>query len=558
MKKIKYNPRIVKRTILFTLLGAIVLWFGFTVVSSFFSSTITSDSSVLQTTIPAGEYRDYLLETVGMNESKYEDKDLEEFLNRIEGKKAKIGDPIELSYTDATITEGGDNFVKDYSVDGGKTKGYYTDDSGELTWEFEVEKTGFYYIGIDYVIPASKDGGSNAERSFKVNGEELFDSLASVSFTRLYNDDEGSKESYKNNGELKSDLKGNNLKPSQVEITNVRRQEFLQDNTGYVAEPYLIYLEEGTNTISVSSIREKLVIYGLTINDTSDYGVKSYADYYSEKVAEGAKDSSGQFVTVQPENSLIRVSSTPTLYPISDRISSANTPNDPVLQKYNAIGGSKWSSAGDWVSWDVEVEEAGFYNITFRAKQDQSRGLFTTRKLLVNGKVPFKEAENCRFYYSSNYQHITLGDTEGNAFKVYLEKGVNNIRFQATVGDYSDLISQVQIVIDDLNDLYLRIISITTANPDAYQDYKLYGENSRLGTDELGRTMEEIFEDSAITLNNVSNKLAEITGEKSTFNSTLDKLVLQIGGYVDGKDVGGFATNPRNVTKDLSSFKSNL
>ena len=106
--------------------------------------------------------------------------------------------------------------------------------------------------------------------------------------------------------------------------------------------------------------------------------------------------------------------------------------------------------------------------------------------------------------------------------------------------------------------MYLRIISITTANPDAYQDYKLYGENSRLGTDELGRTMEEIFEDSAVTLNNVSNKLAEITGEKSTFNSTLDKLVLQIGGYIDGEDVGGFATNPRNVTKDLSSFKSNL
>ncbi len=558
MKKIKYNPRLVKRTVLFTILGIIVFWFGFVVVSSFFSSTITSDSSELQTTIPAGEYRDYLLETVGMNASKYEDKDLEEFLNRLEQYKPTLTEPIKLSYADAAITAGGDGFVKDYSVDGGTTKGYYTDDSGELTWTFQVDKAGFYYVMIDYVLPSSKDGGSNAERSFKINGKELFDSLASISFNRLYCDDEGSKQAYKVTGELKSDLKGNNLKPSQVEITNVRREEFLQDATGYVADPYLIYLEEGQNEISISSIREKLVIYGLSINQTADYEVKSYEDYYNDLVAAGKKESSGKFMTVEPENSLIRVSSTPTLYPISDRNSSANTPNDPVLQKYNAIGGSKWSSSGDWVAWNIEVEEAGFYNITFRAKQDQSRGLFTTRKLLVNGEVPFKEAENCRFYYSSDYQHITLGDTDGNAFKVYLEAGSNEIRFQATVGDYADLISQVQIVVDDLNDLYLRIISITTANPDEFQDYKIYGENSRLGVDALGRTMEEIFEQSAVTLNNVSNKLAEITGEKSTFNNTLDKLVLQIGGYIDGKDVGGFATNPRNVTKDLSEFKSNL
>ena len=238
-----------------------------------------------------------------------------------------------------------------------------------------------------------------------------------------------------------------------------------------------------------------------------------------------------------------------------------NTPSDPVKTKYNAIGGSKWSTPGDWISWTVTVPEAGFYNISLRAKQNLSRGLFSTRKVYVNGVVPFKEANNARFFYSSDWEVITIG-SEDEAYLFYLEEGENTIALEATLGDYGDPISQVQQVIDDLSDLYLKIIAITTASPDEYQEYNLYGDNARISTDADGRTMEEIFADSAVTLNQVSEYITSLTGEKSSLNSSLDKIVLQIGGEVtrNGKtsDLGGFATKPWNVTKDLKEFKTNL
>lgn len=575
MKKIKYNPRIVKKTILFSILAILVIWFGVTVIISFIPSYSTTDSGLLKTSIPAGEYKNYLLDTIGFNSDKYSDYDENgeysegyyAFHETLQSKQPQLSDPIYLGYEDAEITEGGDNFYKGkiYTTSTGESAiGYYTDDNGSLTWNFDVDEAGFYYILLDYFVPAvnTKNGsGSNAERAFYINGNELFDSLASVSFSRVYCDDEESQKEWKANKELKKDLVGNNLKPSQVEIENVRVKTYLQDQSGYVENPYLIYFEKGENTLTIKSIRESLVVCGIEIHQTSDYEVLEYEDYYAQ-YGDSAIVNDAMY-QIEAEDSVLRKSSSPTLYPIADRNSSANYPNDPVRQKYNAIGGSKWTNAGDWLSWDVTVEKAGLYNITFRSKQDQSRGLFTTRKLLVNDELPFKEAANCRFYYSSKYQITTLGYVDDNGddqpFYVYLNEGVNTIKLQATIGDYSDLISQVQVVVDDLNDLYLRIISITTPNPDDYQDYKLQGgESSRLGADEKGRYMEDIFSESAIILNNVSKQLAQLSGEKSTFNSTLDELVIQIGGIVDGKDVGGFATNPRNVTKDLSEFKSNL
>ncbi len=574
MKKIKFNPRIVKKVTLITILAILVIWFSVTVITSFIPSYSSTDSRLLQTSIPAGEYKNYLLEKVGFDPAKYQEYDedgtyseqYEQFNLALSQKQPGLSETIVLNYDEAVAdSDGIDNFEKGKVIrtsKGEEVKGYYTNDTGSLTWKFDIENAGFYYVGFDYLVPSAGDSsGSNAERSILVNGKELFDSLASVNFTRFYEDDSESKKAYKDTGELRKDNVGNNLKPSQSEITNVRVNTLLQDQSGYIENPYLIYFEEGENTLTISSIRENLVIFNLEIHQTSDYSIPTYSEY-AASFTESDK-TSGQFQKVEAENSLIRSSSSPTLYPVSDRNSSANYPNHPVQQKYNAVGGSKWSSAGDWMAWDVTVEKAGLYNITLRAKQDQSRGLFTTRKLLVNDELPFKEAANCRFYYNSKYENVTIGyvdeDGETQPYYVYLNEGVNNIRLQATIGDYSDLISQVQVVVDDLNDLYLEIIAITTPNPDEYQEYKLHGrEESRLGADEKGRYMEDIFDESAVTLNNVSKQLAAITGEKSTFNNTLDELVLQIGGVIDGKDVGGFATNPRDVTKDLAEFKSNL
>ena len=537
--KIKYNPKIVKKSILWLLLVALVGWFGATIVKSYESGHILSDSKMLESEIPSGDYADYLKIQAGVPETRLDEFDLADYWQYL--VFPTLSENIYIDGTTGVASNDAVDFNKNYDFNG--KKGYYTGDEGSVTWTFNVEKAGMYCVYVNYHLP--EGGGSNAERAVKVNGEIPFESLSTITFSRVWKDKEA----------IRQDINDNDLKPAQQEIFS-ERSMYLHDDTGYISNPYLIYFKEGENTITFESLRENLVVFGIEL--TEQVTTDSYEDYIAEYAnEEKVKDFMQE---IQAQDSFER--SSPTLYPTADRTSPLNYPSHPVKTKYNSIGGSRWSTPGDWVAWEVEVPKSGLYQISFRAKQDLARGLFSTRKVLVNGEVPFKEANNARFYYGSEYDVVTIGNQNGEAFYFYLEEGKNSIALQATIGDYGELISLVQGVVDDLNELYLKIIKRTTANPDEYQEYNLYGDNPSISNDEKGRNMVEIFRDSAITLNEVSERITKLTGEKSSLNNSLDKLVLQIGGKVEkeGKtvDVNGFASKPWNVTKELANFKTNL
>ena len=589
MKKLNYNSKIAKKVVLYGILALLVFLLGYSIVTSYTDKNhITSSSTELSDEIPVGEYLNYIKSLDALGIGNIDEVDLYDgseysktLLARLENLKAAGTSVISIDGNDGVmVDENGDvkedaeyDAVKDWPIapsDKDKYEkylngdtGYYTTETGTLKYSTDqVQKSGLYYLQISYFIPAGK--GSNVQRSLLINDKTLFSDLASLTFYRLYTDADADRKEGKY---FIEDIFGNDIKPSQKEIYEYRTT-YIKDETGYVSAPYLIYLngaddgEAVTNTISFKGIRDCLVITKIDICPVNDYKMPTYAEYYesiSTKTGKTKDSVTGVLEKLEVEDPNIRISSSPTLYPIADRTNATNYPSDPVKTKYNAVGGSKWSTPGEYIGWKVNAPESGFYKIAFRAKQDLSRGLFTTRRLLIDGVQPFNEAANSRFYYSSEYSVITLGDVEGNAYYVYLEKGEHTVALQATLGEYGTAISEVQEVINDLNELYLKIIAITTANPDEYAEYNLYGENKRLDVD-----MQKIFSDAAVSLNDVSKYITNLTGEKSSLNNTLDKLVLQIGGFVDAngdgenEDVGGFATNPRNVTKDLSTFKSNL
>ena len=86
--------------------------------------------------------------------------------------------------------------------------------------------------------------------------------------------------------------------------------------------------------------------------------------------------------------------------------------------------------------------------------------------------IPFAEAANAKFFYSSKWNIVTLG-TDNEPFYFYLTKGKHDITLEATLGDYGYAINVVQDVINDLNRLYREIIRKTTVNPDPNVDYRL-------------------------------------------------------------------------------------
>lgn len=455
---------------------------------------------------------------------------------------------------------------KEFTVEGDSTKYIYSGKSGNVVYTVNVQTPGYYNILLDYIpytttkdMKASNDeiteesGGAAIERNIYVDGVIPFADLANISFMRAWSD----------GGEKFVDVTGNEIKPKQIE-TPQRIQQYVRDSVGYVTEPYLVYFTEGVHEIRIESIRENMGIANVYLTSKENY--ISYAEYAKEH--EGQPKVSGNIAyNIQGEggesqiikngkvdktfNTTVTRSSS-TIYGVSDRTSAYNSvikdgieqDASPVKIILNTIGGSKWSSPGDWIQWTVNVEESGLYQISLRAKQNVSRGLFSSRKLSIDGAVPFAEAMNCKFVYDSDWSIVTLGGQDNEEYYFYLEEGTHTLTLECTLGDYASQIARIQAVIDELNALYRKIIQRTGVSPDPYMDYFANDSGKKLIAD-----AKVIFQESIDTLNDVSAKITEISGEKSSETASLETMAIQLGQFI--KDY-------RKIQKNLGNFSTNI
>lgn len=539
-KKVKKKPIKTSKIILYLIGLLIVVLLSSSIISSYSSDIRLSNSEVPEALIPVGDYNNYIKGKVrGITDKARLDLiDIKDVESEIVLPRTN---PILIDLESGVASDEAFDFKYMNEVNstailpnGEKISGYYTSNDGSVTWSVHVAETGFYNILMTYypektrdenLVVLDKSGGANIEKSLYINGEIPFSGASNLKFARIWTDAQ----------EIVQDLNGNDMKPAQKEIFDLTTTYF-RDHTGYVTEPYMFYFTEGTNTIKLDSIRENMTITELKLVQVDNkITYQEYQELYSN-----VQETSGHLLQIEGEDSSKR--SSPTLYAIADRTSPKNTPTDPVRTKLNAIGGTKWTSPGDWITWDIDVPEAGFYQISFKAKQNASRGLFSTRRVYINGVVPFLEANQARFNYSTDWNLVYLGDKE-EPFLFYLDEGINEITLESTLGSYGEPVETVRQVTNELNAMYLKIIAITTVNPDPYQEYHLYGDNARIDG------LLESFEKNAERLRSVSSKITEVSGEKSDLIAILDKMAIQLE---------DFLKKPRTIQERLGTFSQNI
>lgn len=408
---------------------------------------------------------------------------------------------------------------------------------GQVSWQFTVEEAGFYNISLDYFTVTGYS--SSVERKLLINNKVPFESADSFTFSRVWKD---SDESYKENGALKTDTNGNDLKPQQTEVYTFR-SSYLKDDMGYVTEPYMFYFEEGVNEITFISIKEPILIDQIHILSVEE--IASYETYLSNLKSEYGEVSLTNKTTgvIQAEKATTK--SSPTLYPITDRSSSNTTPFSLKETRMNAIGGDQWKILGDWISWDFEVPESGYYNISMRARQNLVRGMYSSRIAYVTEKgatnqVLFDELNDIQFSFSSEWENVTLGSGD-EEFLFYFEKGKTyTLTLEVTLGEYAPLIERIQTTIDNLSKAYRMIVSYTTTSPDKNRDYEL--------TEKFPNLINEFiqYHDELV---DISNSIAEISGGKSDKTGVLDAMVRQLSDFIE---------KPRSITQKLSSFTNNI
>ncbi|MBQ3669513.1 MAG: extracellular solute-binding protein, partial [Clostridia bacterium] len=248
-------------------------------------------------------------------------------------------------------------------------------------------------------------------------------------------------------------------------------------------------------------------------------------------------------IKIQAEDAALK--SGPSFYPLNDRTSPKTEPYHYSNIVLNIIGGSAWNETGDWIAWDVDAPEAGLYRIGVRFKQNELKGLYATRKLSVNGEVPFIEAQDLRFYDSNAWQYGPLGeyDSEGELVReywIYLDKGVNRITLEVSLGALGAIIQDMNALTADLNGLYRQIVAITGSSPDTYRDYKLFTRIPDL-PDQLTAFQGRI--------NGVLDRLTLLTGSNSERTAGMTRMVSLIDRMV---------VDENEVVEQLSAFKESI
>lgn len=332
-----------------------------------------------------------------------------------------------------------------------------TEETGYVEWTFEVEQAGLYNLAIKYYPLEGR--GVDIERELWINGERPFDNAQYLKFYRVWGDE----------GDFIVDSLGNEIRSKQIEKPEWIYAD-VKDPLGYFQEPYSFYLNQGINTIRLVSRMEPVALAELKLYQY--VSPPSYAEVYAAYESQGIRPTANVFIKKQGEESTVR--SSPTLFPISDHGDPSVEPYHHAEIRLNTIGGYRWAQPGQWIRWEVDVPEDGLYILAFKAKQDQKAGAVSTRRLYINGKVPFAEVSAVPFYYSTYYQMNVLGDPDtGQPYYFYLPKGKNEITLEVVLGDVTDVLRGTEEHLYELNTIYRRIIMITGGNPDPMRTYEL-------------------------------------------------------------------------------------
>lgn len=411
-----------------------------------------------------------------------------------------------------------------------------TSEKALVEFEVNVVQEGFYNLAVDYFPVEGKS--SDIQRSIFVDGALPYGEMALLTFHRVWKYDiahtttENSVTSYV----WEKDNQGNDCKPGMVEAPEWMTS-YCYDSDGYITTPLAIYLTKGIHTISMLSLKEPMLIRRLILENASS--TKSYAEVKAQQDQSGAKATSGHKITIQGENAL--KSSSQMLYPQQDQSSPAVSPSSHKELLNNTIGGNSWRLVGQWIEWNFEVPETGYYNISLYDCQNFVRGIYVSRRIMIDGQVPFSELEDYGFRYGQSWREDVIGDAQGNPYSFYLEQGQHTIRMEVVLGDFSSIISEVEDCVKQLNNIYRKVIKVTGVSPDTYRDYQIETTLPELH-DELVSVRGQL--DAAIT------NLRALTGKKSDKETTLLTMRDQLDDLIkDGeyfvKVIGTYKINVR-------------
>lgn len=418
------------------------------------------------------------------------------------------------SVTDAQITV--------TTVDGENDVMQWANQEGSVSWTVNIPETGVYNIKMIY--EALESNTNDVEFSLLIDGESPYATASRITLSKRWI----------NESEIKQDSRQNDIRPGQIS-TPCWQETPLEDIDGLFNEPLEFYMEAGEHTITFES-------------EKAEFAVKSFTFYqYEAPAAYTAPSDSdltqaqGQKITLEGETAAYK--SSRTLYPTADKssyLTSSANGSSPTKTRYNTIGSGSWTQSTQTVTWEFNVDKAGYYKIGIRGRQDQMRGMYSNRRLYVNGEVPCLEANQIKFYYDTDWSITTPKSENGDDLYFYLQAGTNTISLEAVPGELGEIMGNLDELVYNINSYYRQIRQITGPDPDEYNNYMIDTAIPSIVPD---------FKEYAKTLRDKKAEIEKLSGSGGTEAETLEKMAIVLDKCIKKPDL---------IPEMMSQIKDNI
>lgn len=316
-----------------------------------------------------------------------------------------------------------------------------------VTLEIDVPESAQYFVEFDYysydetVLPATM--------GFAVNGEYPFYEARNLELESSWADE----------GEAAYDRYGNQIVSVPEKVMQWESKE-LKDSTSRYTMPLAVELEKGANTITLNLSEGNLLLGNITLK--APYGVEEYTG--SQK-AEG-----NSLIEIQTEDFSNRNDSSiratceynVNLYPYEIKKKIMNT-----------VESASFADAGQKITYEFEVENAGFYHFNVNYSQADKSDFPVFVDIAIDDVIPNTAFKDYPFAYNKNYNRENLEDGDGNYLSVYLEPGTHTISLTISAEPIREVFEKLEEVMNNINDLALEVTKVAGTNMDKYRDFNL-------------------------------------------------------------------------------------
>jgi hypothetical protein len=309
---------------------------------------------------------------------------------------------------------------------------FYWNNQDEVTMRVDVENTGLYEIYLDYYSMTSSV--VPIEISITINDEIQYFEANTIALETLWRNETNT---------FNVDRYGNDVLPRQIQ-ERMWMNRPLRDTPKLYLEPLKFKLNAGENTIKLTRLNGSLLLGDVTIKGKS---VRlDYDTYLNRQTAPMVSD-----VLIKQEAEIATLRNSPSIRPGISREVGVK-PFALTNLRLNVLSSESYRRGGQRVDYDVTVPQTGLYQLTFKSLQAGKTHSPVYRTLYVNGDIPFKEAEHIPFYYSRNYQNVTL-EVNDKPMYLYLTEGVNTISLEVDASMYRQVYEDIQYIMEEINDL---------------------------------------------------------------------------------------------------------